>query len=129
MAAQAGGDGKDFDFDLFVIGGGTGGVRAARLSSMYGTWLTKLHVMAATPQVTASGQAWLQVPRLRSVSCQRTGCPAMIGEAWEAPASCVAVFPKRYRMFHVASSSPICCTLLSRGCRGPLHCCVLTESA
>ena len=26
----------DFDFDLFVIGGGSGGVRAARMSAQYG---------------------------------------------------------------------------------------------
>ena len=30
-----------YDFDLFTIGGGTGGVRAARFASMdYGMWLT-----------------------------------------------------------------------------------------
>ena len=27
---------NDFDFDLFVIGAGSGGVRAARISSGYG---------------------------------------------------------------------------------------------
>ena len=50
MATQAGGDGKDFDFDLFVIGGGTGGVRAARLSSMYGAWLDCMCVMSVRPR-------------------------------------------------------------------------------
>ena len=44
MAAHASssdnGKGDDgFDFDLFVIGGGTGGVRAARMSATYGVRL------------------------------------------------------------------------------------------
>lgn len=34
--AQGGGEVSNFDFDLFIIGAGSGGVRAARFSSNFG---------------------------------------------------------------------------------------------
>lgn len=34
--AKSGDDSKNFEFDLFVIGAGSGGVRAARFSASYG---------------------------------------------------------------------------------------------
>lgn len=39
-------EGTNFDFDLFVIGAGSGGVRAARFSANFGA---KVHKLVLTP--------------------------------------------------------------------------------
>lgn len=39
--SKPGEDDKNYDFDLFVIGAGSGGVRAARFSANYGAKVCK----------------------------------------------------------------------------------------
>lgn len=55
-AAAAGGNGADrqYDYDLFCIGAGSGGVRASRVASgTYGEW-------RAAPAEQGRGSSWVQ---------------------------------------------------------------------
>ena len=90
-----------FDYDLFVIGGGSGGVRAARIASAEGGARVALNDLSFNVDLPDAPQAHSSVPlkmgRDRVVGTLATGLSAMIGQKLEISGRYEAILGKETR--------------------------------